>query len=496
MPVAQKSLAKKEIAVAPRAKPATDGGRVAKILAIITEEVGVSLDELTDASTFADLGLDSLLSLTICGRFREELDLEVESSIFLEHPTVKDLKALFLEPIVRPPSPEVESSQTSDSEVFSPDEDASGSSSASSIGDDDDVDVMASVKKVLAEEIGLKHDELDENADLLDLGLDSLMSLKVLGELRESMSIDLSSDFFMEYNSLRKIREHLGIRPKTDTVVPITEPTTVSVTERPVVGHRPASSVLLQGKAATATKTLWLFPDGSGSATSYVTIPKVGDDVVVYGLNCPYMKTPHELVCGVDGLTVSYLQELRRRQPHGPYYLGGWSAGGISALDAAQVLQKEGEKVERLILIDSPFPIGLEKLPPHLYDFFKSAKLFGEKEPPSWLLPHFLAFVDALDKYKTMAKPFAPGTAPQTHIIWARDGVCKDPKTPRPERRADDPREMWWLLENRTDFGPNKWNELVGDDIVIQTMDDANHFNMMEGPKGTELAGFLTRAMS
>ena len=111
--------------------------------------------------------------------------------------------------------------------------------------------------------------------------------------------------------------------------------------------------------------------------------------------------------CSFEAVTPCYLQEIRRRQPDGPYYLGGWSAGGVCAFDAAHELDRVSEKVERLILIDSPFPIGLEKLPPRLYGFFKDVGLFGEgdKPPPPWLLPHFFAFVDSLDLYR--AKPFS-----------------------------------------------------------------------------------------
>lgn len=214
----------------------------------------------------------------------------------------------------------------------------------------------------------------------------------------------------------------------------------------------------------------------------------------MYGLNCPYMMTPQNMKCSLEELTPPYLAEIRRRQPHGPYYLGGWSAGGICAFDAAQELERCGETVERLILIDSPFPIGLEKLPPRLYDFFSSIQLFGSGEPPKWLIPHFLAFVDSLDRYR--AKAFAPGRGPKTSIVWAKDGVCKNPGDPRPEPRADDPREMNWLLNNRTDIGPNGWDALLGGgDCVVETLENANHFTLMEGKKAAELARFVERAM-
>jgi naphtho-gamma-pyrone polyketide synthase len=62
--------------------------------------------------------------------------------------------------------------------------------------------------------------------------------------------------------------------------------------------------------------------------------------------------------------------------------------------------------------------------------------------------------------------------------------------------RNDDPKEMKWLLNNRTDFGPNGWDRLLGGGkVVVETMNDANHFTMMEGQKVQELASFIRRAM-
>lgn len=471
-----------------------------RALAIVAEEVGLNMSDLLPGSSFADFGVDSLLSLNITSRFREELELEVESSLFADYPNVKDLLEFLPGGLDTPqstrtsttaPTPELEhlsaaTSTTDDTEYSLID--------ANEVGDGES-NLLATIRLTLAEEIGIPVEELTGSLEFSDVGMDSLLSLTVLGKLREVLETDLPMSLFQDNNSLNEIEASLGLKPKPAAnqriaQAPITHKIEIS-------SHPPATSILLQGNAKTASKRLFLFPDGSGSATSYAPLPKISSDVVVYGLNCPYMKNPQDMKCSLEELTPSYLAEIRRRQPHGPYYFGGWSAGGICAFDAAQQLEREGDKVERLILIDSPFPIGLEKLPPRLYDFFNSIGLFGtgSKAPPEWLLPHFLAFVDSLDRYR--AVPFTSKNAPQTHIIWARDGVCKTPQDPRPPMRADDPKEMKWLLNNRTDLGSNGWDKLLGaDKLVIQTMDNANHFTMMEGQKVHELASFIKNALN
>ena len=116
------------------------------------------------------------------------------------------------------------------------------------------------------------------------------------------------------------------------------------------------------------------------------------------------------------------------------------------------------------------------------------------KLPRHWLLPHFLALVDSLDRSR--AVPFASGHAPQTHLIWARDGVSKQPDDQRPYMDEKTPKEMKWLINNRMDVGSNGWERLLGGEApVIETMHDANHFTMMAGSKAKELAAFVRRAM-
>ncbi|MCU0762780.1 MAG: SDR family NAD(P)-dependent oxidoreductase [Hydrogenophaga sp.] len=52
-----------------------------------------------------------------------------------------------------------------------------------------------------------------------------------------------------------------------------------------------------------------------------------------------------------------YIAEMRQVQPHGPYLLGGFSGGGITAYEIARQLEAAGEKVSLLVLLDTPLPM-------------------------------------------------------------------------------------------------------------------------------------------
>ena len=66
-----------------------------RALAIISEESSVATEDFTNHTSFADSGVDSLLSLVIVTRLRDELELDIShETLFFECPTVRDLKRL------------------------------------------------------------------------------------------------------------------------------------------------------------------------------------------------------------------------------------------------------------------------------------------------------------------------------------------------------------------------------------------------------------------
>ena len=487
---------KKTESIARKPKPSASG-TLSRVMTIVSEEAGVDLADLKPNSEFADFGIDSLLSLTIVGRLQEELGLTLPSSLFADFPTVRNMSDHF-------------GGQGDDGQLSS----TASSSQASQISTpatsaDSEVldapsakpnEAVETIRHLIAEETGIAVEDLTPTTSFSSLGIDSLLALTISGKLSEILDMDIPQAAFADNDNMDELEKALKLTaaaPAMDTTK-VEIPTSVAPNQ-PDPGLAPlATSILLQGSPKTATKTLFLFPDGAGSATSYAALTKISPDVVVYGLNCPWMKTPEDMTCSIEHLVAKYLLEIRRRQPKGPYYFGGWSAGGILAFEAAQQLARSGDVTARLVLLDSPNPIGLENPPQRMYDFFESLDFFGMngKKPPSWLRPHFNAFLTMLDNYKV--QPFVGPGPLTTHIIYARDGICTNPGDPRPETRPDDPREMFWLLNNRTDFSGAGWNDLVGSrNLKVQVLDDVNHFSMVApGPKIRELSAFIEHAMA
>ncbi|HWQ18485.1 MAG TPA: AMP-binding protein [Methanotrichaceae archaeon] len=64
----------------------------------------------------------------------------------------------------------------------------------------------------------------------------------------------------------------------------------------------------------------------------------------------------------IEEMASHYLQGIRALQPEGPYFLGGHSFGGLVAFEMAHQLQRQGQRVQLLVLIDT-YPSFPQKSP-------------------------------------------------------------------------------------------------------------------------------------
>ena len=80
----------------------------------------------------------------------------------------------------------------------------------------------------------------------------------------------------------------------------------------------------------------------------------LGGDRPFYGLQALGLygdAAPHSTLAEA---ATDYIAELRQVQPHGPYMLGGFSGGGLTAWEMARQLEASGEVVSVLVLLDTP----------------------------------------------------------------------------------------------------------------------------------------------
>ena len=72
-----------------------------------------------------------------------------------------------------------------------------------------------------------------------------------------------------------------------------------------------------------------------------------------YGLQARGLDGTHPCLTRIEDMAVQYLQDIRSVQPEGPYFLGGYSFGGLVAYEMARRLTQRGERVAFLALFDT-----------------------------------------------------------------------------------------------------------------------------------------------
>ncbi|MGB7208328.1 MAG: amino acid adenylation domain-containing protein [Pyrinomonadaceae bacterium] len=101
-----------------------------------------------------------------------------------------------------------------------------------------------------------------------------------------------------------------------------------------------------------------------GNVLFYRDLAKyLGDDQPFYGLQARRLAGRQIGHATVEEMAEFYIKEIQALQPDGPYYVGGSSFGGLVAFEIAQQLQRQGEKIALLALLDTGTPDYPKMLP-------------------------------------------------------------------------------------------------------------------------------------
>ena len=86
----------------------------------------------------------------------------------------------------------------------------------------------------------------------------------------------------------------------------------------------------------------------------------IGSDRPFYGLQARGLYGDDQPHRDIREAARDYIAELRQVQPRGPYLLGGFSGGGITAYEMAHQLEAAGEEVALVVMLDTPLPVRRE----------------------------------------------------------------------------------------------------------------------------------------
>ena len=418
--------------------------------------------------------------------------------------------------VIRPPSPT--SSGTLDSgSAFTPMTEVDGPSS----------EILSKLLAAVAEESGCDLESLEDDTSFADMGLDSLMAMTTIANLKNDTGFELPATFFVDNPTIGAAKSALepdshaesdrepdveSIKP-TETYLSLDKKPSVSIAEvesasederntpqvaksPPSISAAPVSTTadnkapannapannaspnyslsadltVLQGFDTPSTRKIFLMPDWSGSSVPYIQLPPLADNLCVYGLESPYKKANLDSDWTFEEMTELLLQAIRKKQPQGPYVLGGSSFGALYACAIAKDLLHMGEHVNGLLLFGTFIPtpglgmgngahgeeIAIREL--EIAGYIAASKHMTKKQKKH--LGCTIRAFSRSDKATGLQITSGGGQAPKKTTLVLGSSSSRNVTLP-----------SWLAEENKLE----SWKRLVGGEVELREIEAENH---------------------
>jgi thioesterase domain-containing protein len=205
----------------------------------------------------------------------------------------------------------------------------------------------------------------------------------------------------------------------------------------------------------------------------------------VYGLQSIGIAGEASPLIRIESMAEHYLSAIRQVQPQGPYQLAGWSFGGTIALEMAQQLQKAGQSVALLAIIDT-----------RLYSTSFARFWHGSRVFLTSMLPHLWPYISDYLKLQ----PAAPGgktklpnfkTSEFKRLLQVFQANVQADSRYRPQRY----RGRVTLFRTAHQDSAWGWGDIAADGIELHQI-PGHHMNVLRPPQVQILAEKLSACLS
>ncbi|GAA1188884.1 amino acid adenylation domain-containing protein [Pseudonocardia alaniniphila] len=178
----------------------------------------------------------------------------------------------------------------------------------------------------------LGHDEFAGDDDFFDVGGDSLLATWVVAELGQVLGRPVELSLLLDYTTVDELADALGS------------------TSAPRSRHRSSQIVTL--RPGSSGRGVYLVHPLGGELLGYRELAHASAAPVRL-LGIGWTGDPPKFGSTLTEIARTHVEQLRTVEPDGPYWLAGWSFGGVLAYEMAQQLRAAGADVRFLGLFDA-----------------------------------------------------------------------------------------------------------------------------------------------
>lgn len=176
----------------------------------------------------------------------------------------------------------------------------------------------------------LKTNPIGVTDNFFDLGGNSFLAVRLMAQIHDRFEHNLSLSTLFENPIIEKL---------------------ATIVSQPA--RQSSNSPLVVINSSGSKIPFFCIHGAGGGISHYFNLSRrLGEDYQFYALEDTLEQDKPEII-SVEETATRYLQEIRKVQPNGPYLLGGHCYGGVLAFEMAQQLQKKGQIVSLLVVIDA-----------------------------------------------------------------------------------------------------------------------------------------------
>ena len=169
--------------------------------------------------------------------------------------------------------------------------------------------------------------------NFFELGGHSFLAVRLMAQIQDKFGHNLPVSTLFENPTIEKL---------------------ASIVSQP--SRQSSGSALVAINSSGSKIPFFCIHGAGGDISHYFNLSRrLGEDYPFYALEDNVEQDKPEII-SVEETATRYLQEIRKVQPNGPFLLGGHCYGGVLAFEIAQQLQKQGQTVGLVLVIDAILP--------------------------------------------------------------------------------------------------------------------------------------------